>query len=173
MAECLTKNASNSKLPALLSMRADLVPLFSVYVTHYPVTPKINSTFFAVSYSNALRSFWSSSACFKYCHLFLYCILCLKHECGISPETGKYVNIDIEKYRKHSQFLVFTLGLFFYHPAIALGKANYHCNSFKQVYIYLRYGLGLIPYQCPQLFFLYCNLLSSLPLILKISCLLL
>lgn len=29
-------------------MRADLVPHFSVYVTHYPVTPKINSTFFAV-----------------------------------------------------------------------------------------------------------------------------
>lgn len=51
MAEGLIKNTSNSKLPTLL--RADLVPLFSVYVTHYPVTPKINSYFFAVS--NALK----------------------------------------------------------------------------------------------------------------------
>lgn len=53
MAEGLIKNTSNSKLPALLG--ADLVPLFSVYVTHYPVTSKINSSFFAVSYSNTLR----------------------------------------------------------------------------------------------------------------------
>lgn len=53
MAESLIKNTSNSKPPALL--RADLVPLFSVYVTHYPVTPKINSSSFAVSYSNALE----------------------------------------------------------------------------------------------------------------------
>lgn len=66
---------------------ADLVPLFSVYVTHYPVTPKINSAFLAASYANALRSFWSSSACFKHCHLFLHYILCFRHEYGISPET--------------------------------------------------------------------------------------